>query len=172
MATYQSYETARLLLKPTQLADAAMVLEILNSPKWLKYIGDRSVHTIAAAEAYITERMLPQLERLGFANYTVIRKEDNTKMGLCGLYDRAGLEGVDIGFAFLERYEKQGYAFESASKMKQLAFTEFELDYISAITTKDNIASQKLLERLEMKHTKMINLPDDEEELMFYEISR
>jgi hypothetical protein len=45
--------------------------------------------------------MTPQLKKLGFSSYTVIRKTDNAKVGSSGLYDREGLEGIDLGFAFL-----------------------------------------------------------------------
>lgn len=77
-----SIATERLVLKPTTVEDAAFILELLNSPKWLKFIGDRNVKSIAEAEAYIKERMLPQFERLGFTNNVVIRKADGKKLVL------------------------------------------------------------------------------------------
>ena len=116
--------------------------------------------------------MLPQLERLGFGNYTVIRKSDQAKMGICGLYDRDGLDGLDIGFAFLPEYEGKGYAFESANKLKQVAFTEFGITEIVAITTQDNTASQKLLEKLGLTLTGATKIPNDNEELLLYKISK
>jgi len=137
MSTYQSFETERLLLKPMSKDDAPFLLELLNSPKWIKYVGDRNIHSIEEAASYIKIKMAPQLKKLGFSNYTVIRKTDNAKLGSCGLYDREGIEGVDIGFAFLPQYEKMGYAFESANKMKALAFNQFNLKQISAITTNE-----------------------------------
>lgn len=78
----------------------------------------------------------------------MIRKKDHQKIGICGLYDREGLEGIDIGFALLPEYEKTGFVFEAANKLKDAAFNEFEIKVISAITTKDNISSQKLLEKM------------------------
>ena len=39
------YETERLLIRPTIIEDAELVLHILNMPKWLEYIGDRNVHS-------------------------------------------------------------------------------------------------------------------------------
>ncbi len=36
-------ETDRLNLTELSEADAAFMLELLNSPAWLKYIGDRGV---------------------------------------------------------------------------------------------------------------------------------
>ena len=90
-------------------------------------------------------------------------------MGTCGLYDREGLEGIDIGFAFLPPYEKMGYGFESAQKLKEVAASKFGVTKISGITAKENIPSQKLLEKLGLQFIKLIKLPDDEEELMYYE---
>jgi len=48
--------------------------------------------------------------------------------------------------------------------------TEFGLTQINAITTTANINSQKLLEKLGLQFVKMIRLPNDEEELMFYQL--
>ena len=172
MSNYPIYETERLLLKAASAEDADLVLELYNSPKWLQHIGDRNVRTLADAEAYIAKKMTPQLERLGYGNFTVIRKSDGAKMGLCGLYDREGLEGVDIGFAFLPQYEKQGYAYESALKIKHLGFERFGVSKILGITTKENVDSQRLLEKLGLRHIDMVRLPDDEEELMLYEVSK
>ena len=148
MKIYTHFETERLYLKATSEEDAPFILELLNMPKWKQFIGDRNVQTVEEASTYIKERMLPQLKRLGFSNYTVIRKSDNAKMGTCGLYDREGMEGLDIGFAFLPEYEGQGYAFESSEKMKEAARDLLGVKELKAITSQENISSQKLLKKL------------------------
>jgi len=168
MTNYKSYETERLTLRPTSTDDAQMLIDLFNAPKWIQFIGERNVKTIAEAKAYIEAKMLPQLERLGYANYTLIRKSDHTKLGSCGLYDREGLEGIDIGYALLPEFEKQGYAFEAASKMKDLAINEFGIAEINAITSKQNFASQKLLEKLDFKLMGTTILPNDTEELLLF----
>lgn len=165
-----TYETERLIIRPTTIADAAFIWEVMNTEGWLKYIGDRGVKTVDDAKNYILDKMRPQQERLGYSNNTVIRKSDGAKIGSCGLYDREGLEGVDIGFAFLPQYGKQGYAFEAAIKIKELALYEFGLAQINAITVPANVNSQKLLEKLGLQFVKMIQLPNDSEELMFYQL--
>lgn len=168
MATHITLETERLILRPSQIEDAGFLLKLLNSPKWLEYIGDRNVRTIAEAETYIAERMLPQYETFGYGNFMVIRKEDGAKIGNCGLYNREGLEGVDIGFAFLPEYLGQGYGYESASCVLDAGFNRFNISKIQAITVKANIASQKLIEKLGLVYQKIIRLPNDPEELMLY----
>jgi [ribosomal protein S5]-alanine N-acetyltransferase len=165
-----TFETTRLFLKPALTEDADFILELFNTPKWLSFIGDRNVKSRADAEQYIQTKMLPQIEKLGFGNYIVIRKEDHEKIGTCGLYDREGLDGIDIGFAFLPQYEGKGYAYEAALRVKSAAFYTFDLKKINAIATKDNIPSQRLLEKLGLKFVKIIALND--EELMFYELEK
>jgi len=164
------YETERLFLRPTSVEDAAFVLELLNTPKWIQNIGDRNVHSLETAEDYIRTKMLPQLEALGFSNYTLIRKIDGARMGSSGLYNRDGIEGVDIGFAMLPEFEGIGYAFEAANKLMQLAKEEFHLSKVSGITLETNLASQRLLEKLGLKFSKMIQIPNDPEELMLYQL--
>jgi len=170
MTNNRYFETERLILVPTSVEDGEFILELFNSPKWIKYIGDRNIKTVDKAKEYIKDKILPQLETLGFSNYTVIRKSDNNKIGTCGLYDRPGLEGMDIGFAFLPEYERKGYAYEAAKKIIDLAFNLFGINEIKAITTEENIASQKLLQKLGLVFVKKTRIPNDEVELLLYKI--
>lgn len=170
MKKYAHFETERLVLQPTTEEDAGFILELLNSPKWLEYIGDRNVHTEEDAKQYIKNKISPQLEKLGFGNYTLIRKTDGVKIGSCGLYDREGLEGIDIGFAMLPAFEGLGYGFESASKVLEIGKNEFNIEIFSAITTKNNLASQRLIEKLGLRYIETIRIPNDEVELMLYRI--
>lgn len=170
MEKYKSFETERLILRPTSAEDSEFLVELLNTPKWLKYIGDRNVRSVEDAQAYIKNRIQSQFERLGYGSYTVIRKEDNLKLGACGLYDRDGLEGVDLGFAFLPHHERQGYAFEAANRIKQASLEEFGLSELKAITTKDNTASHQLLEKLGFEFEKAVQLPSDFKELLLYKL--
>lgn len=164
-----SYETDRLILKPAEVQDADFFLELYNMPSFIQYIGDRNLRTKEDAENYITNRFIPQIEKLGFGNYVVILKEDHTKIGAVGIFEREGLDVLDIGFSFLEKYEGKGFAYESANKLKEVAATDFGVHKISAITTKDNFSSQKLIERLGLKFQKMVTIPEDVVELMYYE---
>lgn len=168
--SYITFETERLFLRPTNDSDATFIMALLNTPKWLQYIGDRNVKTVGDAADYIKEKMTPQLERLGYSNYTLIRKQDGAKMGCCGLYDREGLEGIDIGFAFLPEFEQMGYAFEAANRVKEAALNEFGIRTISAITSKENVSSQKLIEKLGLQLMGTTQLPNEEEEVLVYKL--
>lgn len=163
-------ETERLILKLTSNDDAEFIFELLNTPKWLKFIGDRNIRSIEDAVAYIENRIRPQQVKNGYGNYTVIRKKDGAKIGSCGLYDRQGIEGINLGFALLPSFEKQGYGFECANAILDTAINKFELEQVSAITLKENTSSQNLLKKLGLKYVRNVVLPTDEEELMLFQL--
>lgn len=164
-----SYETERLLLRPMSPEDAEFILDLYNRPKFIQFIGDRNLKTVTDAEDYIKNRFLPQFERLGYGNYLMVTKEGHHKIGGVGIFEREGLEVVDIGFSLLDEFEGKGYAYEAASKIKSVGMNNYGLKKISAITTKDNFSSQKLIEKLGLRFQRWVTIPNDPEELMYYE---
>lgn len=164
-----TYETERLILRPMSREDKNFVFELYNRPKFIQHIGNRNVNTIEDAENYILNRFAPQIERLGYGNYLLVTKEGNEKVGAVGIFEREGLDIVDIGYSLLEEFEGKGYAFEAAQKVKSIGMDEFGLTKISAIISKDNISSQKLIEKLGLRFKKQVILPGETEELNYYE---
>jgi len=163
------YETERLIIQPMSVDDREFIFELYNRPKFIKYIGDRQINTVLDAENYIRNRFLPQFDKLGFGNYLVVTKDTGEKIGGVGIFEREGLEIVDIGFSLLEEFEGKGYAYEAAEKVKSIGMDEFGLKKISAITSKDNFSSQKLIEKLGLEFKNYVTLPNEDEELMYYE---
>jgi RimJ/RimL family protein N-acetyltransferase len=160
-------ETERLALRHVEPDDAPFILELLNEPGWLRYIGDKGVHSIADAHRYLESGPLDMYRRLGFGLYLVRRKSDSASIGLCGLIKRDALEFVDIGFAFLARVGGQGYAIEAAHAML-LHAQNLGLQRLMAITTIDNYASQKVLHKLGMHYERQMRMPNDSEPLSVY----
>lgn len=168
----ETYTTDRLSLRLTSLSDAEFILKLMNTEPWIKNIGDREVYTVERAKEYINEKMLVQSRKLGFGNYTISKNDTNEKIGTCGLYDREGLDGVDIGFALLPEYVNQGYAYEASSKLLELAFLKFGLQKVNGITTKDNHSSRRLLQKLQLKEMGIVELKDTLDEFLLYQLNR
>ena len=162
------YETERLILKPTEISDDAVILGVLNSPKFLEFVGDRNVRTLNDARQYIVGKIRPQIDKLGYGSFTLIRKEDQLKIGVCGLYDRPGVNGIDLGFGLLPQFEGLGFGSEAAARVLKLAFNDFGLREVKAITSKQNSGSQKVLEKMGFERDGYITLPDAEEVLLQY----
>jgi ribosomal-protein-alanine N-acetyltransferase len=140
--------TPRLLLREFTRDDAPFILELVNDADWLRYIGDRRVHSVDDAEGYLDKGPLTSYSANGFGLYLVVRRDDDTRVGICGLVTREALEHPDIGYAFLPAYRGQGYAKEAAAAMLTHAWDTLELPRVFAITSPDNDASIRVLERL------------------------
>lgn len=161
-------ETERLILRLQTTDDASFILELLNDPSWLQFIGDRGVRTIEDAKAYILNGTVRMYEQYGFCLFLVERKEDHVPIGICGLVKRDSLEDVDIGFAFLPKYWAKGYAYEAASAVMAYGKDKLGLNRIVGITTQENHASAKLLKKIGLQFERLIQLANDAEELSLF----
>ena len=165
----QIAETNRLIFSKITLDDAPFILELMNSPGWIKYIGDRHVKTVEQARVYIQNNQLKCYEDFEFGYYKVQLKSENLKsIGSFGLLKRDSLEYVDIGFSLLPEYEGFGYGFEAASELMNLAKHSFKLKTVCAITLPENEASIHLLKKLGLSYQKRVKPFEKDEELLFF----
>ena len=155
-------ETERLVIREIDENDAAFINELLNSPGFLRYIGDRGVRTDDDARAFIRDRYRTSYEDNGYGLYGVLLKNDGSPVGMCGFVRRDTLPGPDLGFAFLPEHEGKGYGQESSIAVLKFGRDELAFTDLYAITTLDNAASIKLLEKLGFTFDKTIETPDGE----------
>ncbi len=163
--------TKRLIIRELTLTDARFVLELLNTPQYIQFIGDKKVRSIKDAEANIQERV-DSYKSNGFGLWLVVLKGSEVPVGTCGLIKRDTLEDVDIGFAFHPNYFNEGYAYEAAKACLHYGYEKLVLSKIVGITDVDNQASIKLLEKLGLQFEKELEIPDSEKVLLFSPIKK
>ncbi|MGH8109321.1 MAG: GNAT family N-acetyltransferase [Arenimonas sp.] len=161
-------QTERLNLRWLKDEDADFILDLLNQPSWLKFIGDRGVRNLDDARAYIHNGPLTMIEQHGFGLYMVERKSDAAAIGMCGLLKRDTLDDVDIGFALHPDYWGKGYAMEAAQACMDYAKDQIGLDRLVAICLPENQSSIKLLRALGMQFENDLYLGDSDELLQLY----
>lgn len=161
-------ETERLILCHLAADDAEFILELLNQPSFIRYIGDKGVRTFDDARRYIAEGPVKSYELNGYGLNLVRLKASGTPIGICGVLKRDTLPDPDIGFAFLPSYWNQGYAFESAAAVMAHARETLGLDRILAITSPDNEASEKLLGRIGLRFDRLVKLAEDASEVKLF----
>ncbi len=171
MQTPHKVETARLFLREFTLDDAPFFLALVNDADWLRFIGDRNVHTLGEARAYLTKHYIARYEQDGFGIYLAAIKESGEPIGMCGLIKREGLADIDIGFAFMPAYRGQGYAYEAAAATMIYARETLKLARIVAITVSYNAPSIALLEKIGLKFERDVRLPNDPEPLRLYALT-
>jgi len=106
--------------------------------------------------------------RFGLGLYLVASRKSGASLGICGLIKRPALVDVDLGFAFLPAYRAQGYAFEAAQATLAYGRDLLGLNRIVAITSQENEASIRLLEKLGLRYERALRLPNDTEEVRLY----
>lgn len=163
----QVLETDRLIIRWLTVEDAAFILELVNDPSWLRFIGDRGVRTLEDARSYILKGPVEMYGRLGFGLYLVELKSEGVPIGTCGLIKRDSLKDVDIGFAFLPSFRGQGYAYEAASAVLAYGKNTLGLERIVAIVSPGNDRSIKLLEKLGLRFEQNVQLSERNEVKLF-----
>lgn len=164
-------QTDRLHLCHLSTSDAPFIVELLNTPSWLAFIGDRGVKTLDDARDYILNGPIASYNRFGFGLYLVKLAENQVPIGLCGLLKRETLEDIDIGFAFMPDYTRQGYGYEAASAVMTYARETLNLKRIVAITAPANQSSINLLERLGLRYETTITLAGATNESLLFGIN-
>ena len=161
-------ETGRLRLREFDLQDAGFIVSLLNTRGWLDFIGDKNVHNVDEAIAYLRSGPIRSYRENGFGVYLAELKEDAIPVGMCGILKRDALLYPDIGFAFLPDYGGKGYALESARAILNYARDHLQIATVYAITKADNTKSIRLLEAIGLKFIRTITFTDVEEDLLLY----
>lgn len=167
----QVAETARLRVRWFDASDGAFIIELLNQPSWIRFIGDKGVRTHDDALRYLEDGPVAMYGRVGFGLYAVELKKTGERIGMCGLIKRATLPDVDLGFAFLPSFWRNGYAFEAASAVLSYGRQALGLRRIVAIVSNDNDRSRMLLERLSFQLEGVVKLKPDHEALNLYSLA-
>jgi RimJ/RimL family protein N-acetyltransferase len=160
--------TNRLILEHATCADVDFIFELVNTPKWINYIGDKDIKTKDNALLYIENSLMNSYVNNGFGLYKMTLIENKTAIGLCGFMTRDYLEHADIGYAILPNYENKGYTTEAAIATLTFGKEELKMKTILAITTADNTSSRRLLDKIGLLEIDKITPDGSNEELLMY----
>ncbi len=169
---YAILTTPRVDLCKMDTSDAAFILELLNSPGWLKGIGDRGVRTIDQARKYIEENIMTSFQDHGFGLFKVVSKERKIALGICGLVQRNYLEFPDLGFAILPKYEGRGLTTEASEAVLDYGFNILKMEKIFGITNPDNFASRHILEKLGFQSLELVIPAPGKDPLQLFSLSK
>lgn len=139
--------TERLVLRELNSSDAQFINALLNTPKFIKYVGDRNVRDDAAALDFIVNKYTPSYTANGYGLWAVETCK-GTPIGMCGFVKRDYFDEPDLGFAFLPEHERKGYGYESALGSLKFGREELGFTKVLAITSLNNNASVSLLKKL------------------------
>jgi [ribosomal protein S5]-alanine N-acetyltransferase len=147
----------RLSLEPLSESDNEFIIELLNTDGWVKFIGNRNIHSTADAIGYIQKIN----GNKNITYWTAKLKKTKSAIGLVTLIKKEYLEHNDIGFAFLPDFFGKGYAYEAAKEVLCYLSKNKRATNILAETLPENINSIKLLEKLGLRFEKEMEIENE-----------
>ena len=147
-------ETTRLLLQPYTMTMADDVYKVINNP----YIADTMImipypYPKESVNNWI-RYLISSFESGTALEYAVFLKgKDRTYIGNAGFVTVSQKhQSAEIGYFIDEVYSGQGYATEACEKLLHVGFHNFQFNRIYARCMARNIASQRVLKKIGMRH--------------------
>lgn len=150
-------ETERLLLREMRLSDAAALYEMEANPNVHKHLWNKPLISITEVQDYI-HLIREQYVTNKIGRFVIILKENNQVIGWAGLkYNRkmvnSKVDFYDIGYRLNEQFWGKGYASEASFAWLNYGFNVMKIENMEAAAHIDNIASNRILQKIGMKMT-------------------
>ncbi|GAK88044.1 putative acetyltransferase [Vibrio ponticus] len=151
-------ETKRLILRQWEQADFKHFARMCADPEVMQYFPA----TLSEAESeQLANRLQALIDLHGWGFWAVEIKATGEFIGFVGLNTIDGESGIprapflEIGWRIAKQYWHKGYATEAADQAMRYAFFVLGVDDVYAFTAKDNLPSQKVMQRLGMIDTRL-----------------
>nr|WP_281358609.1 GNAT family N-acetyltransferase [Alteromonas ponticola] len=155
-----------MIFRKLHLDDTQFIIELLNDPLWLQYIGDRGIYSEADARRYI-EQSLQHFDTHKYGLWAV-QPHFGEPLGLCGLINRGVFSCPDLGFAFLPKARGKGIAAKAVSEVIRRARDQFHFPYLTAVCDPDNQRSITLLRNNGFNRYGRYFFPKSQQSTCFY----
>jgi RimJ/RimL family protein N-acetyltransferase len=145
--------TARLIIRPMQLSDAAGLFEVYGDADLMQHLTTDVPKNLAEAEEWVRSKMDLFQAQGGLSLWTVLERETGRVMGDAGLQweDYGSGPIVGLGGRGARAFWHRGLALEASEACLDVGFRHLDLEEIGAETGPGNVAAQRLLDRLGMR---------------------
>jgi len=155
-------ETKRLILRHQVIEDLDALWALYCNPNITRYIPD-APRTREEAKEELEWHMHghPKYPELGL--WATIHKETGKFIGRCGLlsWDIEGVHEVEVAYTIAQEYWGRGLASEAAQGILKYGFEQLNLARLICLIEPENIASQRVAEKIGMSLEKKVDLPLD-----------
>jgi ribosomal-protein-alanine N-acetyltransferase len=145
--------TSRLVLRPFQEDDAGPLHTILGEVDFLRYFPNPAPPPVDRVEKYISQQ-LQHWDDHGHGRWAVEMKGAEGLIGWSGLQYLPDTDEIEIGYILAKPFWNQGLTTEAAFEALRFAFEDLRLDEIVAIIHPENLASQRVAEKLGLRFTR------------------
>jgi RimJ/RimL family protein N-acetyltransferase len=138
-------DTPRLILRPPHADDLDAWTEMMLDEPSARFIGGMMPRPICWRQLMT---MIGAWHSVGFAMFSVIEKESGRWVGRLGPWQPEGWPGPEIGWAIVRDRWGRGYAGEGATAATDWAFDTLGWPNIIHSIAPENLASQRVAQKL------------------------
>jgi [ribosomal protein S5]-alanine N-acetyltransferase len=150
-------KTPRLVLRPLQPTDAAVLHRIYQSEGVLRYFPNPAPPPLERIDRFIAGQQA-HWEKYGRGNWGILPNGALEIAGWAGLQYLPELDETEVGFLLDRPFWGKGYATEAALASLRFAFDRCRLDHIIALVHPENAASVHVIEKCGMVYVETIAL--------------
>ena len=149
---YIIFETPRLFLRRFTEEDATLILQLNSDAEIVKYVHEPILETEEQATKIIINIILPQYKN-NLGRWAIHTKHNNDFIGWCGIKYLPERDEMDLGYRLVKQAWRKGYATEAAQHTLDYGFNTLDIALITGRAHIENMASQKVLEKIGMNFT-------------------
>lgn len=154
------YQTERLILRPWKQEDREPYAVLNGNPEVMRYL----LRTLTREES---DKMVDVIEQKMAANgwglWAVEEKSSGAFIGFVGLnipaYELPFSPVIEIGWRLDKPFWGKGYAPEAAAKALEIGFNQYGIEEIVAFAALENVASQRVMEKIGMRRCEEFDHP-------------
>lgn len=146
----QTFETARLLMRPLQLEDEAFYCACYTDPVLMQHIGEPLTHDAALRSFAVALKIATEIP---IRRYTWVMQEKqlNASIGLLALIvGKTNTEpsNAELGNIMLTEFQNQGFTVEALSQLVDIVFSTTPLTGVFADHRVQNSAVNRVMKKL------------------------
>jgi RimJ/RimL family protein N-acetyltransferase len=148
--------TPRLRLRGFEATDAEAMHHLMAEEGVLRYFPSTKAPSLERVRSMIVWFQNHWQQR-GYGDWVVETRESGEVMGRCGLLYIQDTAETEIDFLLGKPFWGQGFATEAAKAALQFGLEEHNFAAVVGIVHPENLASQRVLEKLGMRQTMRTN---------------
>ena len=155
-------ETERLTLRHFVPEDLEHLVELDSDPEVMRFLSGGRATPRTLIESEILPRFMGyDVPTKGCGHWAADEKQTGEFIGWFGLQARDP-DALELGFRLRRAAWGKGYATEAARALIRWAFDVVGVARVAAVTYQDNIASQRVLDKLGLRVVRRFRMTDDE----------
>ncbi|HEX2591251.1 MAG TPA: GNAT family N-acetyltransferase [Rhizomicrobium sp.] len=139
-------ETERLIMRAWCADDFETYAEFMADPEVARFIAPAPMTRADAWRSLAVS--IGHWALRGYGTWAVTQKSDGALVGRVGMINPEGWPALEVGWTLGQPYWGKGYATESAAAAMRYAFLTQPVDRVISSIDPENVASQKVAQRL------------------------